>query len=214
MTSHEYYDKYLKSASDARCMECGKDTTFVNLTSGYRKFCSSSCANNSKDVQDRKKSTCIKNYGVESPLKSDSVKNKLKATNLHKYGYEWGLKSDSVKNKRVSTNIEKYGYEHAILNKDINSKKPKTKHPTLEEVKEYFKEKQTFIDPEAFFYHYETNGWVQGKGKPIKNWEAAVRYWQSNNRLDNFTKKSNNQVSPYCKCGRLVDKGKCGVCDV
>lgn len=25
---------------------------------------------------------------------------------------------------------------------------------------------------------YEANGWVQGKGKPIKSWQAAVRTWE------------------------------------
>lgn len=28
--------------------------------------------------------------------------------------------------------------------------------------------------------HYEANGWVQGRGKPIKDWKAAVRTWEKN----------------------------------
>ena len=58
---------------------------------------------------------------------------------------------------------------------------PKTKkspYPTLDEVKEYFAEKNTWIDPERFFAHYEANGWVQGKGKPIKNWKACLTIWE------------------------------------
>jgi len=32
---------------------------------------------------------------------------------------------------------------------------------------------------QAFFDHYEANGWIQGKGsgRPIKNWQAAFRAW-------------------------------------
>lgn len=50
--------------------------------------------------------------------------------------------------------------------------------PTLEEVKKYFAEKKTKIDPIAFHAHYETNGWKQGAGRPIKNWKACLVTWE------------------------------------
>lgn len=58
--------------------------------------------------------------------------------------------------------------------------------PTLEEVKEYIasekvqekmQESGVHIDPEAFWNYYETNAWVQSRGKPIKNWRACVTTW-------------------------------------
>lgn len=58
-------------------------------------------------------------------------------------------------------------------------KKPAFQPPTLEAVMEYAKERGSKIDPIAFFDFYEANGWVQGKqGKPLKDWKAAVRYWE------------------------------------
>ena len=33
---------------------------------------------------------------------------------------------------------------------------------------------------ERFVDHYEANGWVQARGKPIKDWKAAVRNWEKN----------------------------------
>ena len=48
------------------------------------------------------------------------------------------------------------------------------------------------MDAQAFLDHYEANGWVQGKGKPIKNWKAAIRNW--NRREPEFDFKS--QQSP------------------
>jgi hypothetical protein len=50
---------------------------------------------------------------------------------------------------------------------------------TLEEVAAYCQERSNGIDPQEFFDHYETCGWVQGRArKPIKNWQAAVRTWE------------------------------------
>lgn len=62
----------------------------------------------------------------------------------------------------------------------LNSK-PSTlnfKPPTLEEVRAFFQERGTTIDPEAFFAHYEANGWVQSRGKPIRNWKACLTTWE------------------------------------
>lgn len=50
--------------------------------------------------------------------------------------------------------------------------------PTIEEVCAYCTEKGFSFDPVMFFNHYETNGWVQGKGKPIKSWQACCNTWQ------------------------------------
>jgi hypothetical protein len=36
------------------------------------------------------------------------------------------------------------------------------------------------FEAERFFDYYEANGWVQGRGKPIKDWKAAVRNWHKN----------------------------------
>lgn len=66
------------------------------------------------------------------------------------------------------------------------SKRKRFTPPTIEEVTAYIKEKDLKIDPERFCDYYEANGWVQGKGKPIKDWKAAARNWSRNN----FSKKS------------------------
>ena len=51
--------------------------------------------------------------------------------------------------------------------------------PTIEEVKAYCSERGNSVNPSAFLAHYEANGWVQGRGKPIKDWKAAVRVWEN-----------------------------------
>lgn len=50
--------------------------------------------------------------------------------------------------------------------------------PSVEEVRAYCLERRNTVDPARFVDHYTANGWVQGKGKPIKDWRAAVRTWE------------------------------------
>jgi hypothetical protein len=51
--------------------------------------------------------------------------------------------------------------------------------PTIEEIEAYCKERKNGIDPESFWSHYETVGWVYGKNQtPIKNWKACVITWE------------------------------------
>ena len=65
------------------------------------------------------------------------------------------------------------------ISKDI-SKKKKFVPPTVEEVEAYCRERENTIDAQHFVDYYTANGWVQGKGKPIKDWKATVRTWERN----------------------------------
>jgi len=56
--------------------------------------------------------------------------------------------------------------------------------PTLEEVKEYCLERNNNVDAEMFINYYDANGWVQGKGKPIKNWKACIKTWEINHKKE------------------------------
>lgn len=74
-----------------------------------------------------------------------------------------------------------------------SGEKPKQtafKPPTSDEVFKYFlsnigapdhprhwPEDKCRNQADLFTDHYATNGWVQGRGKPIKDWEAACRNW-------------------------------------
>ena len=52
--------------------------------------------------------------------------------------------------------------------------------PTIEEIKQYCDDRKNNIDPEKFFYHYEANGWMVGRGNKMKKWKASVITWEKN----------------------------------
>lgn len=52
--------------------------------------------------------------------------------------------------------------------------------PTIEELQIYFTDRgstQPATDAEAFYDHYESNGWKVGGRSTMKDWKAAVRNW-------------------------------------
>jgi len=65
---------------------------------------------------------------------------------------------------------------HKPITKEKKGGKPRFSPPTLEEVKQEVSEKLYRVDPEAFFFHYEGNGWMVGKNK-MKNWRMALASW-------------------------------------
>ena len=56
--------------------------------------------------------------------------------------------------------------------------RPRFSPPKLEEVEEYCRERHNGIDAAHFVDFYTANGWSQGRGKPIRDWKAAVRTWE------------------------------------
>lgn len=63
-----------------------------------------------------------------------------------------------------------------IEEKEIYKEKERKK-PTLEEVREYCKERNNNVDAESFIDFYESKDWMIGKNK-MKDWKAAVRTWE------------------------------------
>jgi len=64
--------------------------------------------------------------------------------------------------------------------------------PSLQEITDFCLSKNYNIDPETFFAHYESNGWVVGQAKAkMKCWKSAVVTWakRDSNRASNETNK-------------------------
>jgi hypothetical protein len=68
--------------------------------------------------------------------------------------------------------------------------------PTLEEVKAYFSEKKTHIDPVVFYEHYVGTGWKKSDGTDVEDWKGCLRTFKSNQPLPHPTL---DEVRKYCE---------------
>ena len=59
-----------------------------------------------------------------------------------------------------------------------SAKKEKVEIPTLDEVKDFFQEKNgSLLEAEKFFNYYESTGWLVGGKSKMKKWRAAASNW-------------------------------------
>ena len=75
----------------------------------------------------------------------------------------------------------------------IDAPRKRFKPPTVEEVKEYCKERQNNVDAERFVDYYTANDWKVGRNK-MKDWKAAVRTWERNGFSNGNQKRGANGV--------------------
>ncbi len=55
--------------------------------------------------------------------------------------------------------------------------------PTIEEIKEYCRERKNRIDAENFYNFYESKGWKVGN-QPMKNWKSCIITWEKREKQE------------------------------
>ncbi len=119
-------------------------------------------------------------------IKSASFKAFISDTVYIRYGYRMDITTDTVTvtvsdTVSVTESMDADEPRQAPApEKPVEKPKPKKRFvpPTVEEVRAYCRERENSIDPQRFVDFYTANGWVQGKGKPIRDWKAAIRLWE------------------------------------
>ena len=94
----------------------------------------------------------------------------ITVVNWEAWQIEEGKATKQATNKQPTSN------QQATTSKEIK-KERNTTTPTIEEVRAYVSENDLKVDPEYFWKYYETAGWKDVKGKPIKNWKLKALTW-------------------------------------
>ena len=75
--------------------------------------------------------------------------------------------------------------EERKINKKKEEASPRKKGefvpPTLEEVTEYCKSRQSIVDPKAFFDYFKEGKWIDSRGNPVLNWKQKIITWENKN---------------------------------
>ena len=109
--------------------------------------------------------------------------NKINITSRYE-----SLRNDTNRNESIRTNTKVYDSlqeqeqeqeqdKETLSNESVKKEAPCFRPPTEEEVRQYVEEKHFQVDPGRFCAHYSANGWKVGKA-PMKDWKAAVLYWE------------------------------------
>ena len=92
-----------------------------------------------------------------------------------------GQQTDTIKN------VNNVNNDNNIINIREHFKKP-----TIEEIKKYCVERNNSINAQSFYDYYESIGWKRGKTK-MKDWKAAVRTWEQNEKKYNKPDKPDRE---------------------
>ena len=112
---------------------------------------------------------------------------------LEGYGYDFSkMKNGIFKNEKSNinninliNNKKNNKEEEKSISNDIPKKEQRHKNfvkPTIEEIDAYIKSMGYKSSAEEFFNYHEAGGWVIGRNKPMRDWRAAVRTWESKER--------------------------------
>lgn len=116
--------------------------------------------------------------------------------NARKNGKKGGRprKTETGSQENQSRFFEKSSFTSAftstssVPSEQVNSTRggrPKFEPPTVEQVREFCRERGNSIDAENFIAHYQRQGWVLSNGRAMKDWKSSIITWEKNDASRN-----------------------------
>jgi hypothetical protein len=97
-------------------------------------------------------------------------------------GTQVGHYLNNRNNKHTNNSeVENSPNEFSLTQKNKKLNHQKFSIPNLQEIKNYFLEKEnTITEAEKFYNYFQSNGWLVGGRTKMKDWKAAARNWMLN----------------------------------
>ena len=166
----------------------GSKVQIIDLTNSSKKQKNTKLKNGQAIGTPMKRGSSRNDTAMETPMSTaikplyKHINNKTINNNNCLYGQaEIFMK----KNKKIQSKneVNEVGFVKVEMpqKEKSSAKKEKGKNPSLQEVINYFHEKEnTSLEAEKFFYYFESNGWLVGGKTKMKNWKAAANNWMIN----------------------------------
>lgn len=120
---------------------------------------------------------------IDSAVDNDNANRQRRYREAHK-GQVLRNVTDSVtkNNASITESVTKCNesIEYRVKSIDIkrNTKEKVFSPPTLEDVIEYCKSRNSSVDPVKFFDYYSAGNWKDSKGNQVKNWKQKIITWE------------------------------------
>lgn len=203
-----YEDNDLKKGL---CKTCGKRTTFLGFSKGYRPYCNAKCMGADEEFWKKHMDASLEKYGCMYPSQSKEVKKKIKQTNLERYGHEYITQVENIKEKSRETKIERYG-NPGYNNPQKISETWKEKEDLLDVIKareETYRRKTGYANP---FSNPEVIKKINEKNLMLYGYERASQNPEIKRKISDtrqsFTKEKNDEINSKRKetCQKLYQK--------
>lgn len=83
--------------------------------------------------------------------------------------------------------------------KKRNRKRTRFAPPTLQEVEEYAKSRNSPVDPRHFYDYFSTGEWVDAKGNPVLNWKQKFISWEKRDKTEHPQQQQPEQKKRTCR---------------
>ena len=153
---------------------------------------------------------------VHGRIEEEITKYQVKADIARANGSKGGRPKKPKKTQPVNlANPEKTGSKanhkpltnnQEPIKKSVTKKSSRFKPPSLQDVIDYKKSRDSPVDPNRFVDFYMSKDWMVGKTK-MKDWKASFRNWESREG-DNRGHKQTSQQQRADYAGSLTDYGR------
>lgn len=150
---------------------------------------------NSNDNEQVNEPNIYNNTKTSKNNKNISIDTNFKIFNENEFLRTAQKEKKSFAKKKESTNCHT-----DLVEVSHNSKST----PTINQVKEYFKQEEySEFEAERFYNYYTSNGWLIGGKTKMIDWNAAARNWMLNTAKFTINLPQNNQVKEQPKAKHL-----------
>lgn len=167
-----------------------------------------------ENVPDKLQDNLSQEFRVNNKYKIDDNNNINNNINTDKGNYtdkendillERGIVKGENENENSRTGTVRVPYDERTAEKEKKQKRKYVKKPfvppTLQEVEEYCRERNSCVDPKRFYDYFSTpddegRTWIDSKGNPVRNWKQKIIVWEGSNQSQ---KKTSYQEPPRRK---------------
>ena len=132
--------------------------------------------------------TEIREYNRVAKQKSRAAKKTTsKNVNDKSMTSQCGHETDiEIRNKNIDI--------HTSYVREREQKESQSPHPSLEEIIEFCKERNSPVDPKRFYDFFSTTGWKDTNGKEVRSWKSKLISWE---KFETPKKEEKTQQSSF-----------------